>query len=420
MERIRYAFTLCTRLQQSFATAIASIAPATDRNTPQTMRPSGLKPPSRIPASLSAGLHEMSASDNNARAMLPPPPQSLKHKGSARMLSHHGHDQTATNPVPVPEPFSDDVTVPEPAPKRKTLAERAGEPRRANGMPRPVNGAVRRNMSTNNLAAPRTTTSTTRPPPPSSFGSRPVTVAANYRPASALAVSRSKSALSSFRPRNAPMDEEEEEDSDGEPSFSTSSSSKRKGMKSLRRLFAERSLENINITPRRQRKPTQNPAQHVASAVRSKALSRFRPEQPLSPLRNMSLSTAFKTLSLTSNNTQAEEDAAFLLSQEEPQCPKTPSYLPKPVPKTPQPAAGLQVAVIDNSFTKYSVTQSTPGKITYLTRDSNTLAPAWDTKGRLEDMEVLYSQLKSQLDSASKENHGMGDTIDIYKTRSMP
>lgn len=51
---------------------------------PQPVRASGLRPPSRIPAT--TGLLEMSASDNNARA-IPPPANLLKHKGSACMFA---------------------------------------------------------------------------------------------------------------------------------------------------------------------------------------------------------------------------------------------------------------------------------------------------------------------------------------------
>jgi kinesin family protein C1 len=64
------------------------------------------------------------------------------------------------------------------------------------------------------------------------------------------------------------------------------------------------------------------------------------------------------------------------------------------------------------------VHNASPGKIVYLNRNSNTPAPAWDTKGRLEDMETLYSQLKSQLDSAATEKTGMEEGISMFKTRS--
>lgn len=343
----------------------------------------------------------MSASDNNARSMMPPPhpPQGLKHKGSA---------------------------LPEPAPKRKTLAERAGETHRpsAMAMPRPVNGAVKasaaiakRNLSNSTSTITRSTSTRTMPPrqpSASSLSSRPTSAASSYRAASTLSHPRSRTAMASTRQPLSPQDEydsEEEEDS-------TTLPTKRKGMqKKLSSLRATQSLDyiNINLSPRKQRKRSEE-----------STLSEPRPHDvrpvPFS-LRDMSITTAFQTLSLKSNISQVEQeddqDMSFPLLQEEPQCPKTPSYIPKPVAKTPQPAASLPAPVDATPFTHYKVVQSTPGRITYLTRDSNLLAPAWDTKGRLEDMEVLYSQLKSQLDSASKENHGMEDSISLCKTRSM-
>ncbi|KAF2232682.1 kinesin motor domain-containing protein [Viridothelium virens] len=42
---------------------------------------------------------------------------------------------------------------------------------------------------------------------------------------------------------------------------------------------------------------------------------------------------------------------------------------------------------------------------------------AWDTKGRLEDMESLYAQLKGQMDSTTFERNGLEETVNLYKTR---
>ncbi|KAF2225135.1 kinesin-like protein [Elsinoe ampelina] len=42
---------------------------------------------------------------------------------------------------------------------------------------------------------------------------------------------------------------------------------------------------------------------------------------------------------------------------------------------------------------------------------------AWDTKGRLEDMESLYAQLKSQFQSAAFEKNGLEESLTLYKTR---
>ncbi|KAG9629601.1 kinesin-like protein klpA, partial [Aureobasidium melanogenum] len=189
------------------------------------VRASGLRPPSRIPAT--TGLLEMSASDNNARA-IPPPANLLKHKGSA---------------------------LPEPAPKRKTLAERAGEPpaRSANTTSR----VMKRSNTTNNLrktSANHTTSSV-----------RPASAAATHRTNSALPRTGSRSALAA-RPTSIAQEDDDDED-----------------------------LSSSSILPNKRK--------------------------------------------------------------------------------------------------------------------------AWDTKGRLEDMETLYSQLKSQLDSAATEKSGMEEGISIYKAR---
>jgi len=390
------------------------------------MRPSGLKPPSRIPAS--TGLLEMTASENNARSMMPPPraaTQSLKHKGSA---------------------------LPEPAPKRKTLAERAGEPHAANASQssrqpngstasshqsttsssRQVNGSIVRATSVRNpssaasTASSRTASSRNPSMASTSISSRPTSAASSYRQPPAPSHVRPRTAMSSMPPPPVPQDEC---DSDDEQSASLVNT-KRKGMKTISSLHTSQSLENINITPRKQRnrhEVLQRPLSALCS-VPPRLVSRTTSAETSSPssLRNMSLSTAFRSLRLTSNISRADEEqgqvVSFPLQQEEPQCPKTPSYIPKPVVKTPLSAAGLQPVAIDPSLSHCRFVQSpapTPVKTVFLTRDSNLLAPAWDTKGRLEDMEVLYSQLKSQLDSASKENHGMEDRLGIHKARSM-
>ena len=56
-------------------------------------------------------------------------------------------------------------------------------------------------------------------------------------------------------------------------------------------------------------------------------------------------------------------------------------------------------------------------KIPFLTRDSRT--QAWDTKGRLEDMEYLYSELKQKMSGTTSERNGLEETVEIYKARSM-
>lgn len=132
------------------------------------------------------------------------------------------------------------------------------------------------------------------------------------------------------------------------------------------------------------------------------------------PSRNFSLSTAFQGLSLDHGGATQPGDSMFDSLQREPQCPRTPSRILKRAPMQ------LRQAPSVFSFktpTKYKIANSSPNKVVYLTRNSNTPAPAWDTKGRLEDMELLYSQLKSQMEGATTEKSGLEETLTLYKTR---
>ncbi|KAI5254640.1 kinesin-domain-containing protein [Aureobasidium subglaciale] len=340
----------------------------------QPVRASGLRPPSRIPAT--SGLLEMSASDNNARA-IPPPANLLKHKGSA---------------------------LPEPAPKRKTLAERAGEPARSTHT---TSRVVKRSNTTNALRkAPGTQAASSV---------RPASAAATHRNNSALPRTGSRSALAA-RPVSVTQ-----EDDDEDSSSSSILPNKRKGM------LLSPIIESYALILQQPR--TGDKVASYASAL-SRAPTAGDSPTPLSSsypkkfafsaYRNTSLSTAFRTLSLSSNNSDSRSVSLSSAPQEEPLCPKTPSQIPKPkpAPKTPcPPEPDLQLHIFKTPHTKYTVYNASPGKITYLNRYSNTPAPAWDTKGRLEDMETLYSQLKSQLDSAATEKTGMEEGISIYKAR---
>ena len=91
--------------------------------------------------------------------------------------------------------------------------------------------------------------------------------------------------------------------------------------------------------------------------------------------------------------------------------PKTPSHIPRRKPSkitlkdVPSPIKSLK---------------KTPRLIPFLTRDSNTKAIAWDTRGRLEDMETLYSELKEKMNDTTTESSGLKETVAIYKTRGRP
>jgi kinesin family protein C1 len=53
----------------------------------------------------------------------------------------------------------------------------------------------------------------------------------------------------------------------------------------------------------------------------------------------------------------------------------------------------------------------------FLTKEKLTALPAWDTKGRLEDMEQMYIQLRSQFASAADSKSTLEETLSLYKSQ---
>lgn len=320
--------------------------------------------------------------------------------------------------------YVDNGTVPEPAPKRKTLAERAGEVNRPGVAPptsRAVNGSVKATVSagvrpgtsfsSSSSRAPSTTSrkvSTTSTQ--SSASSRPPSaLSTSRRPQTALGHSRTKSVPHVTRPGTAG----DEDDSSNEDSALPN---KRKGMT----LISLASLQPQNgLRPPKQRERQDNPGYIISDlpdAPRARSQSPFRtPSISEKSFRNISLSSAFQNLSLGQNGLCTEVNT-FPSIKEEPQCPKTPSQIPKYVFKAPSPKP-CPSPHVKTPATRYKISVPSPNKVMYLTRNSNSLAPAWDTKGRLEDMELLYSQLKGQFEGAAYERTGLEEALALHKSR---
>jgi kinesin family protein C1 len=90
--------------------------------------------------------------------------------------------------------------------------------------------------------------------------------------------------------------------------------------------------------------------------------------------------------------------------------PKTPSQIPvlckaEALPATPA--------------TPCKTPKTSPHKIPYLTKDSNIPAfTAWDVRGRLEDMEAMYSELKDKFSGTNIERNGLEEAVGLFKARS--
>lgn len=164
------------------------------------------------------------------------------------------------------------------------------------------------------------------------------------------------------------------------------------------------------------------------------------------PLRNDFLTTAFAGLSLTPQHAHKTSDKRRWPSAErtkEAVSPsKIPKYAPTPSLRHTQSAQTLQTPspLKDKSC---QIGLCTPGKSVkrkpeplprFLTKEKLTSVPAWDTKGRLEDMvshtqetldgeeaypgqESLYAMLRTQFASAADSKTALEESLSIYKSR---
>jgi len=384
---------------------------------------SQIRPPSRIPATPGRGLFEMSASDNNVRAssMMPPPGTiAQKHKPSGR----------ACYPGQCIQQSVDPLTVPEPAPKRKTLVERAGEAPRGNQAAppssKPVNGAVKatalagvRNTSLSSSASSRVPSTGSRNTSSNSFISnisesrRPPSVLGYHRPQTVLGHTRSTSQnpASAARPATS-MDNP----------FTTSEQpvlGKRKGTVPIS-ISTFQPGDNPQLRKQRERhfkQQTYTSSWNSSASVQPQATVLSQSQVPAQePLRNFSfLSTAFGNLNLGSETHKPEGRKSN--TEEEPNVPGTPSYIPRLTPKPPQPPPSPAPSVV-NTPSRLHSRPASPRKV-FLSKESNSPVLVWDTKGKLEDLECLYTNLKAQMEGTTFEKNSMKEIVELYKQRSM-
>lgn len=369
---------------------LRSVGRAILTSIPQVVRPSGLRPPSRIPASI--GLQEMTNSDTNARTM-PPPASSLKHKATSRQFPRRSNETPSSHQA---------VPAPEPAPKRKTLIERAGDGHRpqssastharslsaslkAGGM-KPVSLNNSSSVRTNGVGARNISNGSV-----SSTMSRPLSAASTVRSQTSMSRSRVPSYDRGGFARSVSVSthRNEEYELDG-------MASKRKGMNppflpaASSPQFMRQSGISSDLLPGTGSTPISQLG--TAKYAGASGLNRSAFET--------SLSTAFQSLSLQ-RQYESPGGSAFPSPCKLEEEPRTPSHIPRRVVKTPkwEPSP----SVTSRLDRKLRTLHSSPTKPLFLTRDSNLTAPAWDTEGRLEDMELLYTELKTHLENAVVE-----------------
>lgn len=397
----------------------------------ENVRPSGLKPPSRLPAMTNSSgryLLESSQSDLNVRSggagsmMGPPPAVPAKHKiagckdtdnEAARKAAGRSHSGAHSKAVP------------EPIPKRKTLVERAGEPTnpsRSHLPPptrptigRPLGQAGSRTTSSisngfRNASNPSTVTapSNTRP------SSRQDATAAMEEADSGVMGKRKGTSILSFntlslrkiRTHGDLRQQKQNPDMSTRfqhsgPHFRSTSDSDSSGSEKSSRQVSESS------------NPSSGPNAGAKAASHSS--------------RNISLANAFAELSLTPKPraSSALKHEIFLHSIKGERSPsKIPKYSCTPSLRHTQSSQALQTPSplktkpsINGLYTPRPSAKRVDPLPIFLTKEKLTSTPAWDTRGRLEDMEQMYAQLQSQFASAADSKLAIEESLSLYKSR---
>jgi kinesin family protein C1 len=140
----------------------------------------------------------------------------------------------------------------------------------------------------------------------------------------------------------------------------------------------------------------------------NQAIVRDKPPTTSKLSHKPSISTGLRNLRIDSN-----ESATALMLYQAPGdslvAPKTPSMIPVLSKAEAMPATPA---------TPCRTPRISPNKTQFLTKDSNIPNfTAWDVRGRLEDMEAMYSELKDKFSGTSVERNGLEEAVVLYKAR---
>lgn len=400
-------------------TCLISIA---NSSVPQGVARSGIKPPSKLPQLPRAnvptsptrnGLNEMSEAATNSRGagtMGPP-----KHKPAGRKVHNHMKPtSTLTSEVP------------EPAAKRKTLQERAGEPHAsrlaAPASSRSINGAVKRTAA-NGVRGLSQSTSMSRPASASSYnGSASVGFGARQpgvnsygrtKQPSGSVHGRSKSQIQSSRPATSMTDRESEQryERQGAYPFSISTNSSRSRHNFIASLNPQdrvvsaptaHSERCFSETPTGHRHfsfpgPTTSPVHEDPADTDCMELSDgmgalyLRPSAPAPRGRRMGRGM---TSGKDSKSSSSQVSSSNLPARQ-------------PISQVKTPTRSRQ----------RSNTPSKPPNSVFLNRFTNDLAPVFDTESRMETMEREFAAFKQKMESEASQASDLKDTIKMLQGR---
>ena len=162
-------------------------------------------------------------------------------------------------------------------------------------------------------------------------------------------------------------------------------------------------------------------------------------------LRNVSLCTQFADLSLTPTHEEHRKTSGPKSSKHRPSLSRiveektSPSKIPKysctpklrhvqsaQVLRTPSPLKHKSTAVgAPTNGLRTPASSARRGALRdeipiFLTKEKLTSYPAWDTKGRLEDMEQMYVKLRTDFAAAADSKNAIEESLSLYKSQGMP
>ncbi|KAK0619337.1 P-loop containing nucleoside triphosphate hydrolase protein [Immersiella caudata] len=402
----------------------------------ENMKPSGLRPPSQysaaVPSSTTMGLQEMTDSESNAR--------------SRTVAAAQGMKRAYTGPTTQPEA------------KRKTLAERAGEPIAANkpSIPPPtvtasslirpaIKGTSIANLAGSHAQAPTATTASSRyaptsRPPVTNFsqtlgpGSRPPPT--NARPGTSMGNNFGQSTYGRPRAttRSRPVTAMGDRGIEGEVVQGQQQPNGTKLSSSLR--FSVRRPVRRSVSLDSLLQPSERPRDELGL---SKAMANLSVDDAVGepPKGGQVITKREQQMSLHPRgagtkggvvvNWREQKQLWGQVKSASPSQPKTPNREKTAAqPKTPCPDKNLEVefeklgtAIKSARRLRNSPTKSpSPTKLPYLTKDSNlTSFTGWDVDERLDGIESQFKAMKEAMTTSLSDRKTLEDAVDMAKTR---